>query len=47
VAALGLASMSIVLRLRYPQKYKQWDAAPVEFVSREIYEPARSLLKEL
>lgn len=47
MAALGLASMSIVLRLRYPGKYKQWDAAPVEFVSREIYEPARGLLKRV
>lgn len=47
VIAMGLAAMSITLRLNNPRKYMEWREAPLHYVSREIYRPAASFLKDL
>ena len=35
VSALGISAMSIVLRLRYPEYYKQWCRSPQRFVCQQ------------
>lgn len=44
LGAMGLASMSIYLRLQDPQRYQQWVSSPVDFVNREYCQPALRLM---
>lgn len=42
LAALGLSVLSVVLRLRYPEQYKQWLSSPSGYVYDQVIELAQT-----
>jgi len=42
--ALGVATMSIVLKLYYPDQFRRWKEAPVAFVYRHATEQANEIM---
>jgi hypothetical protein len=45
--SVGLSALSITLWLQYPNKYREWQTSPLEYLTREVSNWGRALFDKI